>query len=87
MALFELEREKELQNAKQQQEEDNWKDILIQQEKERLLKEHLPYIDGFMPKGIVADEKDAKYFTNSKQFNGKQQTEFMNRNLRPTSLW
>lgn len=49
--------------------DDRWKQDIIEQEKERLLREHLPYIDGFMPKSIIQQPQDTKYFTNTRQFN------------------
>jgi hypothetical protein len=30
---------------------DDWLDEIVKEEKERLLMENLPYIDGFLPKG------------------------------------
>lgn len=54
---------------KRQEEDNKWKEDIIQKEKERLLREHLPYIDGFMPKSIIQAKEDTKFFTNSQQFN------------------
>lgn len=64
---------------------------MIEQEKQRILREHLPYIDGFMPKSIIDKEEDAKFFTNTKQFNQQNHPAhgfgYVNRNKRPTKLW
>lgn len=49
-----------------------FKDDIVQNEKERLLKQHLPYIDGFMPKGLLDDKKDEKYLNKTQQFINKR---------------
>ena len=67
-ALYRAEREKELQYEKNLLKKDDWKEDIIQKEKERLLQEHLPYLDGFLPKGIVKDPKDTKYFQNTQDY-------------------
>lgn len=51
---------------------DDWLEEIIAKEKERLLQENLPYIDGFLPKGMVNDEKDAKYFSHTQDFHKAQ---------------
>jgi len=45
------------------------------------LREHLPYIDGFMPKGIMQRQEDEKYFVGTKQY---QQTKV---NATQARLW
>lgn len=70
--LYRSEKAREEQEHRSKEESEEWKDRLIQAEKERLLREHLPYIDGFMPKGIIQQPQDEKYFTNTRQFNAKQ---------------
>lgn len=83
-----MERDKEFNQIKQAEDDDRWKQTLIQQEKERILREHLPYIDGFMPKSIIQSKDDAKYFTNTQQFNNQTSSAgFINRNKRQTKLW
>ena len=49
-----------------------FKDDIVQKEKEKLLQQHLPYIDGFMPKGLLEEKKDEKYLTNTQQFINKR---------------
>lgn len=67
LELYRQEKEKERMQEQQQQENDEWRQEIIQAEKERLLREHLPYIDGFMPKGIIQEAKDTRYFQETKQ--------------------
>jgi len=68
LRLYREEREKELQWEQNQLKKDDWLEEVIRQEKERLLQEHLPYIDGFLPKAMVKDENDMAYFGATKDF-------------------
>ena len=68
----------ELQQA---QENNDWKNEIIKAEKERLLREHLPYIDGFIPKGLIISPGDQQLFASTKQF---QQTKA---NATSNRLW
>merc|ERR1712183_915419 len=70
------EREKELQWEQGQLKKDDWLEQIIEMEKEKLLQEHLPYIDGFMPKGMIKDENDAKYFGHTQDFHKAQRSNF-----------
>lgn len=40
-----------------------WKQELIKNEKERLIKEHIAELEGFMPKGLLQTQEDAKYMS------------------------
>lgn len=51
-------------------EEQKWEQEVIEREKERLLKEHLANLDGFMPKEIA---KMSNAFTNTAQKTGYAQ--------------
>jgi len=51
---------------------DDWLEDIIQKEKERLLQEHLPYIDGFLPKEMVKKEEDQKFFSHTRDFHQAQ---------------
>lgn len=46
-------RERELEDARKQSELNSYKEELIRLEKERLLKEYLGELAGFMPKGLL----------------------------------
>jgi len=39
---------------------------VIKRERERLLQEHLPSIDGFLPKGLIKTPNDTKYLNKTK---------------------
>lgn len=67
LAVYQAERQKEYDEEKKRHEDNSWKDQIIQEEKERLIREHLPYIDGFMPKGIVQKPQDTRLFAYSQQ--------------------
>lgn len=67
LELYRQEKEKERLQEQQLQENNEWRQEIIRAEKERLLREHLPYIDGFMPKGIIQETQDSKYFQETKQ--------------------
>lgn len=68
LELYRQEKEKERLELEQAQQDDRWRDEIVRIEKEKLLREHLPYIDGFMPKGIAVGPDDKKYFYNTKQY-------------------
>jgi len=53
LAAYREQREKEIMEERRKRVEEKMKDEIIQMEKERLIREHLPYIQGFMPKGIL----------------------------------
>lgn len=54
-------REREIEEARKQDELKKYKDELIQLEKERLLREYLDELSGFMPKGLLQNQDDAKF--------------------------
>lgn len=68
LELYRIEREKELAWEKDMMKKDDWLDEIVKMEKERLLQENLPYIDGFLPKGMVKNEEDCKYFGVTRDF-------------------
>lgn len=68
LRLYREERDKELEWEKNNLKKDDWLEDIVAQEKERLLQENLPYIDGFLPKGMVNNENDAKYFAQTQDF-------------------
>jgi hypothetical protein len=68
LELYRVEREKELAWEQDLMKKDDWLDEIVKEEKERLLQENLPYIDGFLPKGLVRDEGDCKYFGGTRDF-------------------
>jgi len=68
LELYRVEREKELAWEKDMMKKDDWLDEIVKLEKERLLQENLPYIDGFLPKGMVKNEEDCKYFGVTRDF-------------------
>ena len=41
--------------------ENKYKDDLIRGEIERLIKENVPYLDGFVPKGVLLRDEHLKY--------------------------
>ena len=47
---YRVEKEREQQEYRQVVDQQRWEEEQIQREKERLLKEHLPQLEGFMPK-------------------------------------
>jgi hypothetical protein len=53
LAAYREQREKELYEERRKRVEEKMKEEIIQMEKERLIREHLPHIQGFMPKGIL----------------------------------
>ena len=55
-----------MEEARRKQEEERWREEIIRQEKEKLLRDHLPNIEGFLPKGILQSENDKKNFSKSK---------------------
>ena len=72
LKIYREERETELNKERDALKKDEWLEDIIEKEKQRLLQEHLPYIDGFLPKGIVANENDSKYFANTTDFHNAQ---------------
>mgnify|MGYP002623794392 CR=1 FL=1 len=64
--MFKQQREQELNEDRQKLEEIRFREEVIRQEKERLLREHLPNIEGFLPKGILTKPEDTKYLTKQK---------------------
>jgi len=66
LAVYRAEREKEMDEQRRKEEEERWREEVIRQEKERLLREHLPNIDGFMPKGLLQSEADKNFLTKTR---------------------
>jgi hypothetical protein len=66
LAIYREEREQELEEERRKKEEERWREEVIRQEKERLLREHLPNIEGFLPKGLLQNEKDKQLLTKTK---------------------
>ena len=60
LALYRKEREIEEMELRKKVEEDQYKQGVIDQEKEKLIKEHLPYIQNFLPKGFYQPGSDLK---------------------------
>lgn len=62
-------RERELEESRKKDELQRYKDELIKLEKERLLREYLDELAGFMPKGLLQNNDDAKFMksTNPQQ--------------------
>ena len=52
--MWRHEREKELMEAERKKEEERIRQLLIRQEKERLMREHLPQLEGFLSPGSLA---------------------------------
>ena len=76
LKLYRAERDQELAWEQSQLKKDDWLEAIIEQEKEKLLQEHLPYIDGFLPKGMIKNEEDAKYFGHTQDFHKAQRSNF-----------
>lgn len=55
------EKEKELEELRRKESQDKYKSNIVQEEIERLLKENLPYLDGFIPKGVLLKEEHMNY--------------------------
>ena len=53
--LERIEREKEI-------ELENYKQAVVEQERQRLLREHAAKLVGFLPKGVLRDKKDLDLF-------------------------
>lgn len=51
--MYKEEREKELMQAQRKQEEEYRRQLLIKQEKERLMREHLPNLEGFLTQDML----------------------------------
>ncbi len=52
--MWQHEREKELMEVERKKEEERIRQLLIRQEKERLMREHLPQLEGFLsPKSLT----------------------------------
>jgi len=62
------ERDKEILEHQRKLEEERIKDEIIRREKERLLREHMPHIAEFLPKGVVKPE-EIGYYTSKDKFN------------------
>lgn len=61
MKRYREEKEKELEELRRKELRERFKDDIIQAEIERLLKENLPYLDGFIPKGVILKEEHLNY--------------------------
>ena len=66
MKIYRLEREKELIEERKKKEYEDYKNMMIEMEKERLIAEHAPNLDGFLPKGLLQKEKDLNYLGQNK---------------------
>ena len=53
LKAYKIEKEREEQEYIRARQEDEWEQELIRREKEKLLKEHLPNLDGFLPKELT----------------------------------
>jgi len=62
---FKREKDKEIYLFQQAQAKEAYKQKIIQEEKERLLREHLPYIKDFLPKGILEKSDPNKISNNT----------------------
>ena len=58
---FQLEKEKEYEVYQKQQEIVQHRAAIIEKERERLLQEHLPYIQEFLPKGLLSRPDSNKF--------------------------
>eukprot|EP01016_Furgasonia_blochmanni_P056325 TRINITY_DN9585_c0_g1_i10.p2 TRINITY_DN9585_c0_g1~~TRINITY_DN9585_c0_g1_i10.p2 ORF type:complete len:338 (-),score=112.50 TRINITY_DN9585_c0_g1_i10:168-1181(-) len=66
LALYRAEREKELLERQRVQEEEKKRENIIKEEKERLLREHMMNIDGFLPKGLIEKPEQLAGLTKTK---------------------
>ena len=66
MQKYREEKEKELEELRRKEFENKYKDDIVQAEIERLLKENLPYLDGFIPKGVILKEEHLNYIPSMK---------------------
>ncbi len=64
------ERDKEILEHQRKLEEERLKDDIIRREKERLLREHMPHIAEFLPKGVVKPEEIGYYTSSQGGFQG-----------------
>lgn len=71
MQNYREEKEKELEDLRRKEIQDRYKDDIVQAEIERLLKENLPYLDGFIPKGVLQKEDHLNYIPSKAQKNRK----------------
>ena len=55
-----------MEEFRRKKEEERWREEIIRQEKEKLLSNHLPNLEGFLPKGVLQSENDKKYLSKSK---------------------
>ena len=69
LTVYREEREKEYLEQQRKIEEAKFKEDIIKREKERLLKEHLPHIVDFVPKGLIQKPEEYGYATKNR-FNG-----------------
>ena len=51
--MYKEAQERELMEVQRKQEEEYRRQMLIKQEKERLMKQHLPYLEGFLSKEML----------------------------------
>jgi len=58
-------KEREQEEARRENELKSYKEELIRLEKERLLREYIDELAGFMPKGMLSNLEEAKYLKNS----------------------
>ena len=58
LALYREEKVKQMDEERAMKEDEEYKNDLVRREKERLMLEHRPYIDGFAPKGLSTSQLD-----------------------------
>lgn len=79
LAVYRAEREREAMEARMKLEEEKYKEDIIRQEKERLLREHMPNLDGFLPKGVVKGPEEAYMLNYTKPQNQTQNQSYNSR--------
>ena len=61
LKLYREEKEKELAELERKKYENKYKDDLVKAEIERLIRENVPKLEGFLPKGVLLKEDHLKY--------------------------
>ncbi|CAD8198160.1 unnamed protein product [Paramecium octaurelia] len=75
LQLFQMEKQKEMEQLERQRREEIYKQQVIEEEKNRILQDHLQQVGEFIPKGLLLKQGDTQYIKQS-QPNGSYQSGF-----------
>ncbi|CAK66714.1 unnamed protein product (macronuclear) [Paramecium tetraurelia] len=75
LEMYQMEKQKELEQLERQRREEAYKQLVVEEEKNRILQEHLQQVGEFIPKGLLLKQGDSQFIKQG-QSNASYQSGF-----------